>query len=43
MNEDPYGEGWLVRVQLEESGQVDALMQPEEYEDYIAALGLEDR
>ena len=42
INEDPYGEGWLIRVQLEDPQQVDSLMAPEEYEDYIADLVLED-
>ncbi len=42
INEDPYGEGWLIRVQLDDPQQVDALMAPEEYEDYIADLVLED-
>ena len=42
INEDPYGEGWLIRVQLDDPQQVDSLMAPEEYEDYIADLVLED-
>ncbi len=42
INEDPYGDGWLVRVQLLDPDQMDVLMTPEEYEDYIADLGEED-
>jgi glycine cleavage system H protein len=42
INEDPYGEGWLIRVQLDDPQQIDSLMAPEEYEDYIADLVLED-
>jgi len=42
VNEDPYGEGWLIRVQLDDPDQIDSLMAPEEYEDYIADLVLED-
>ena len=38
INEDPYGDGWLIRVQLDDPQQIDALMTPEEYEDYIADL-----
>jgi glycine cleavage system H protein len=42
INEDPYGEGWLIRVELDDPEQLDALMTPEEYEDYIADLGEEE-
>ena len=42
INEDPYGDGWLLRLQLDEPQQIDSLMVPEEYEDYIADLVLED-
>ncbi len=42
INEDPYGEGWLIRVQLDDPQQIDSLMAPEEYEDYIADLVLEE-
>ncbi len=42
INEDPYGEGWLIRVQLDDPQQIDSLMVPEEYEDYIADLVLEE-
>jgi glycine cleavage system H protein len=42
INEDPYGDGWLIRVELDEPLQIDSLMTPEEYEDYISDLSLED-
>ena len=42
INEDPYEEGWLIRVRLDDPQQIDSLMTPEEYEDYIADLVLED-
>ncbi|TNF46100.1 glycine cleavage system protein GcvH [bacterium] len=42
VNEDPYGEGWLISVQMHDSDQIDTLLKPEEYEDYIAGLGDED-
>ena len=42
INEDPYGEGWLIRVELDDPEQLDALMTPEEYEDYISDLGEEE-
>jgi len=42
INEDPYGDGWLIRVQLDDPEQIDNLMTPEEYQNYIADLVLED-
>lgn len=38
VNEDPYGEGWLVKVQLDDPDQIESLMTPEEYEEYITDL-----
>ena len=32
INEDPYGEGWLVRVRLSEPSEVDELMDAATYE-----------
>ena len=31
VNDDPYGEGWLVRVRLADPGQAEALMDAEAY------------
>jgi glycine cleavage system H protein len=31
VNEDPYGEGWLVRIRLSDPGEVDALLSAEAY------------
>ena len=42
INEDPYGEGWLIMVQLDDPDQIESLMTPEEYEDYIADLDEEE-
>jgi glycine cleavage system H protein len=42
VNEDPYGEGWLISIEMHDSDQIDTLMKPEEYEDYIADLGDEE-
>lgn len=38
INEDPYGEGWLIRIDLDDPDQVESLLAPEEYEEYIAGL-----
>ena len=32
INEDPYGEGWLVKVRLSDSSEVDSLMDSTEYQ-----------
>jgi glycine cleavage system H protein len=31
VNEDPYGEGWLVKVALSDAGEADALLNPADY------------
>ncbi|HMM49478.1 MAG TPA: glycine cleavage system protein GcvH [Miltoncostaeaceae bacterium] len=38
VNEDPYGEGWLIRVKLADPGEVDQLMDAEAYKGYLAGL-----
>ena len=37
VNEDPYGEGWLVRIRLADPGQVDQLLDAEAYRAFVAA------
>jgi glycine cleavage system H protein len=37
-NEDPFGEGWLVRVTLTSVAELDGLMRAHEYESYISGL-----
>jgi len=36
INEDPYGEGWLVKVKLSDPGEAEALLSAA---DYVALLG----
>jgi glycine cleavage system H protein len=36
VNEDPYGEGWLLRIRLSDPGEVDALLEPDAYEQLVA-------
>jgi glycine cleavage system H protein len=31
INEDPYGEGWLVKVRLSDRGELDGLLSPADY------------
>ena len=35
VNNDPYGEGWMLKVRLASRGEVDSLLSAAEYEDYI--------
>ena len=36
VNEDPYGEGWLVRIRLSDPSEVDRLLGPEAYKQHLA-------
>jgi glycine cleavage system H protein len=36
VNDDPYGEGWLVRIRLSDPSEADALMSAEEYRAHMA-------
>jgi glycine cleavage system H protein len=38
VNQDPYGEAWLVRIAIATPGEVDALMDAEAYQAYIEGL-----
>ena len=38
VNEDPYGEGWLVRVRLADPQEVEALLDAEAYRKLVAEL-----
>ncbi|HZN05533.1 MAG TPA: glycine cleavage system protein GcvH [Pyrinomonadaceae bacterium] len=37
VNSDPYGEGWMIRVQMSNPGEVDSLLTAAEYEDFTKA------
>ncbi|HKY23524.1 MAG TPA: glycine cleavage system protein GcvH [Gaiella sp.] len=36
INEDPYGEGWLVRVRLSDAAEADGLLDVEAYKAHVA-------
>ena len=38
VNEDPYGEGWLVRIRMSDPSEVDALLDVEAYRARLAEL-----
>ena len=35
INEDPYGEGWMVKVTLTDASEVDGLMTAAQYRDFV--------
>ena len=35
MNEDPYEEGWLVRIRLSDSGEADSLLDAAAYKQIL--------
>ena len=37
INEDPYGDGWLVKVKVSDPAELDDLLDHDEYEELIAA------
>ena len=34
VNQDPYGEGWMIRIEMSNPGEVDSLLTAAEYEDF---------
>jgi glycine cleavage system H protein len=36
INEDPYGEGWLVRVRLSDASELDSLLDSESYQSSLS-------
>jgi glycine cleavage system H protein len=36
INDDPYGDGWLVRIRVTDPSEADTLMSPEEYRTHVA-------
>jgi glycine cleavage system H protein len=36
VNEDPYGEGWLVRIRMSDAGEADSLMDAAAYTSHVA-------
>ncbi|HRJ90573.1 MAG TPA: glycine cleavage system protein GcvH, partial [Pyrinomonadaceae bacterium] len=39
VNNDPYGEGWMVKVKMDNPGEADAMMSSAEYEEYLSSNG----
>jgi len=41
VNEDPYGAGWLVRIEMSDSSELDNLMDSDKYNEFAAGLSEE--
>jgi len=39
VNSDPYGEGWFVKIKMDNPGEADALLSGEEYDEYLSNNG----
>ena len=37
VNQEPYGEGWMIKVKISDSSQLDALLSAEDYKSEIGA------
>ncbi|MFQ5442467.1 MAG: glycine cleavage system protein GcvH [Thermodesulfobacteriota bacterium] len=35
INEDPYGDAWMIKIELSDSGDLDGLLSSDEYQKYI--------
>ena len=38
VNTDPYGLGWLIKIELSQPAELDALMNSKQYKEYVAGL-----
>ena len=36
INSDPYGEGWMIRVKISDTSEIDTLLTAEQYKDLIS-------
>jgi len=37
VNKDPYGDGWMVKIKINDSSQIDGLLSAEDYKELIGA------
>jgi glycine cleavage system H protein len=37
VNKDPYGDGWMIKIELQNPGELDLLLTPAQYKDMINA------
>jgi glycine cleavage system H protein len=43
IREDPFEDGWLVRIRMDDPAELDALLTPQEYQEYIAEQEAEEK
>ena len=36
INEDPYGDGWVVKIEFDDPTDIEELLSPQDYEQYVA-------
>ena len=36
VNNDPYGDGWMIKIKIEDASQLDELMSPEQYKEVVS-------
>jgi glycine cleavage system H protein len=36
VNDDPYGDGWMVKISISDESELEQLMSPDEYEEIVA-------
>ncbi len=37
VNSDPYGDGWMVKIKMDNPGEADGMLSGEEYEEFLSA------
>ncbi|MBL4624839.1 MAG: glycine cleavage system protein GcvH [Flavobacteriales bacterium] len=37
VNQDAYGEGWMIKVKVSDSGELDALLSADQYKEHVGA------
>lgn len=37
VNKDPYGDGWMIKIKLSDTGQIDSLLDAEAYKELVGA------
>jgi glycine cleavage system H protein len=35
INDDPYGDGWIIKMKINDSSELNDLLSPEEYKDLV--------
>ncbi len=36
INEDPYGQGWIIKIEIENTSELDDMMNAQQYEEFIS-------